>query len=119
MSPQFKAQKSGSAIVAIQNKPRIPTHIMAHKIQESAKGSKQAELRMGKKKESPIEFIEVIVARGSLENRPRFFILNIFLLLFSRPIPSYSFLSWHLGNSYKSEKFSSREFRRQEATMHE
>lgn len=87
MSPQFKAQKSGSAGVATQNKPRIPTHIMAHKIQESAKGSKQAELRMGKKRSS-IEFIEVIVARGSLERRPRFFILDIPSSFF----PSYTLL---------------------------
>lgn len=39
-----------NAAVPTQNKPRIPKHIMAHKIQENTKRSKQAELRMEKKK---------------------------------------------------------------------
>lgn len=79
---------------------------MAHKIQESAEGSKQAELRMEKKKPYWI-YRSHRCARIFRETLPFLYSRYFF---FSFPV-LYSLtrsLSWYLGNSYKSEKFSSR-----------
>lgn len=97
--------RPGSAAVATQYKPRIPTHIMAHKIQESAEGSKQAELRMEKKKPYWIyrshRCARIFREPPFLYSRYSFFFFPVLYSLTRS-------LSWYLGNSYKSEKFSSR-----------
>lgn len=87
---------------------------MAHKIQERDEKGKQAEPR--RKKRSPIEFIEVIVARGSFERRPRFSFLDFFLLLcLTRPLPARGISRIHINLRSSLLGSSCRE----EVTMHE